>query len=94
MNTTEIKVTEMNKAMDVAQAYDDAAWYDCISSEGCYSRAIAAAHELGGIETYNSNDEESRGISFAPTRTFEFNDSSSAYVSYSGVYVILPNEPY
>ena len=55
MNTTEIKVTEMNKAMYVAQAYDDAAWYDSISSEGCYSRAIAAAHELGGVDVANSN---------------------------------------
>ena len=93
MNTTEIKVTEMNKAMDVAQAYDDAAWYDNISSEGCYSRAIAAAHELGGLEVANSNDGN-HAISFAPTITFEFDDASSAYVSYGGVYVILPNEPY
>ena len=94
MNTTEIKVTEMNKAMDVAQAYDDVAWYDNISSEGCYSRAIAAAHELGGIEIYNSNDGQSSGISFAPTCTFEFDDSSSAQVTYGGVFVIVPNEPY
>ena len=87
MNTTEIKVTEMNKAMDVAQAYDDAAWYDNISSEGCYSLAVAAAHELGGIEIYTSNDGSS-SISFAPTRTFEFDDASSAQVTYGGVFVI------
>ena len=93
MNTTEIKVNEMSKAEYVAQAYDDVAWYDNISSEGCYSRAIAAAHELGGIEIYNSNDGNST-ISFAPTRTFEFDDLSSVQVTYGGVFVILPNEPY
>ena len=83
----------MSKAEYVAQAYDDVAWYDNISSEGCYSRAIAAAHELGGVELENSNDGNG-SKSFAPTITFEFDDSSSAYVSYGGVYVILPNEPY
>ena len=80
------------KAMDVEQAYDAAQW-DNISSEGCYSLAIAAAHELGGIEVYNSNDGN-RTISFAPTRTFEFDDSSSAQVTYGGVFVIEPNQPY
>ena len=93
MNTTEIKVTEMNKAMDVAQAYDDVAWYDNISSEGCYSSAIAAAHELGGIETYNSNDGNST-ISFAPTRDYEFDDGSKVQITYGGVFVIVPNESY
>lgn len=47
---TEIKVTEMNKSQDVAQAYDDVAWYDNISSEGCYSRAVDTVHVLDGIE--------------------------------------------
>ena len=93
MNTTEIKVTEMTKAMDVAQAYDDVAWYDNISSEGCYSRAIAAAHELGGIEVANSNDGNS-SKSFAPTRTFEFDDASKVQITYGGVFIILDNEPY
>lgn len=51
---TEIKVTEMNKAQDVAQAYDDVTWYDNISSEGCYSRAVETAHELGDIEAQNA----------------------------------------
>ena len=78
MNTT--------KAMDVEQAYDAAQW-DNISSEGCYSHAIAAAHELGGIEIANTNDGNST-ISFAPSRTFEFDDSSSVYITYGGVYVI------
>ena len=82
----------ITKAMDVEQAYD-AANYDNISSEGCYSRAVAAAWELGGIETANSNDGN-RTISFAPTRTFEFDDSSSVQVTYGGAFVILPNEPY
>ena len=75
--------------MDVQQAYDDVAWYDNISSEGCYSRAVATAHTLGGIEIANSNDGN-RAYSFAPTITFEFDDASSVYVSYGGAYVILP----
>ena len=82
----------ITKAMDVEQAYDAANWEN-ISSEGCYSLAVAAAHELGGIEVYNSNDGNS-SISFAPTRTFEFDDASSAQVTYGGVFVILPNELY
>ena len=79
MNTT--------KAEDVQQAYDTAAWDDNVSSEGCYALAVAAAHEFGGVETYNSN-AGNRTISFAPTRTFEFDDKSSAQVTYGGVYVI------
>ena len=84
MNTTEIK--RYTKAMDVEQVYDTAQWDDNIHSEGCYSLAIAAAHELGGIEVYNSNDGNST-ISFAPTRTFEFDDGSSAQVYYGGVFL-------
>ena len=76
----------ITKAQEVKQAYDAAQW-DNISSEGCYALAVAAAHELGGIEVYNSNDGN-RTISFAPTRTFEFDDSSSAQVTYGGVFVI------
>ena len=87
---TEIK--QYTKAEDVAEAYYAAQYENC-SSEGCYSLAIAAAHELGGVETYNSNDGN-RTISFAPTRTFEFDDGSSAQVCYGGVFVIVPNEPY
>ena len=82
MNTMHV----YTKAEDVAEAYDAAQW-DNTHSEGCYALAIAAAHELGGIEVDNSNDGNST-ISFAPTRTFEFEDSSSAYVSYGGVYVV------
>ena len=78
--------TKYTKAQDVEQTYDAAQWDNI--SEGCYSLAIAAAHEFGGIEIYNSNDGQSRGISFAPTRTFEFDDSSSAQISYGGVFVI------
>ena len=85
--------TNFTKAMDVEQAYYAAAWDNNIHSEGCYALAVAAAHELGGIEVANSNDGN-RAYSFAPTRTFEFDDSSSVYVSYGGVYVIAPNEPY
>ena len=79
--------TKYTKAEDVEQAYDAAAGNDNIWSEGCYSLAIAAAHSLGGIEIYNSNDGNST-ISFAPTRTFEFDDESSAQITYGGVYVI------
>ena len=80
------------KAQEVEQAYDAAQW-DNIHSEGCYALAVAAAHELGGVEIENSNDGNG-SKSFAPTRTFEFDDSSSVYVSYGGAYVIVPNEPY
>ena len=76
----------------VEQIYDTAAWDDNIHSEGCYALAVAAAHELGGVELENSNDNGSK--SFAPSITFEFDDKSSVYVTYGGVYVIAPNEPY
>ena len=92
MNTTEIKQTANTKAEDVAEAYDAAAYDNC-HSEGCYALAVASAHELGGIEVYNSNDGNHK-ISFAPTRTFEFDDSSSAQITYGGVFVIAPNQPY
>ena len=75
----------ITKAEQVKQAYDAAQWYN-FSSEGCYSAAIEAAHELGGIAVYNSNDGN-RSISFAPTRTFEFDDLSSAHVTYGGVFL-------
>ena len=75
----------MNKAEQVSQAYNDTAW-DNIHSEGCYRCAIATAHELGGIEIYNSNDD-SRTFSYAPTREFEFDDSSSVWIEYGGVYL-------
>lgn len=82
----------INKAEQVEQAYDAAQW-DNISSEGCYSRAVATALELGGVETANSNDNN-RTYSFAPTRNFEFDDASSVQVTYGGVFVVLPNEQY
>ena len=75
------------KAQDVEQAYDAAQWDDNLHSECCYALAIATAHEFGGVEIANSNDGNST-ISFAPTRTFEFDDSSSAQITYGGVYVI------
>ena len=81
------------KAMQVEQTYDAANWEEGIHSEGCYALAVDVAQNLGGIEISNSNDGNS-SWSFAPTRTFEFDDSSSAYVSYGGVYVIEPNQPY
>ena len=73
------------KAQQVEQAYDDALW-DNLYSEGCYALAIDAAVTLGGIEVTNSIGNRSE--SFAPTRTFEFDDSSSAQVTYGGVFVI------
>ena len=83
----------MNKAEKVEQAYDDACWFANFSSEGCYREAVDTAYELGGIEVYNSNDGNS-SWSFAPTRTFEFDDLSSVYIMYSGASVIVPYEPY
>lgn len=74
------------KAQEVEKAYVEAN-YEHISSEGCYSRAIAAAHKFGGFETANSNDGN-RTISFAPTREFKFNDESRVQVAYGGVFVI------
>ena len=85
--------TKYTKAQDVEQVYDTAAWDDNIHSEGCYALAIAAAHEFGGVEVQNSNDGNS-SKSFAPARTFEFDDASSVYIMYGGVYVIEPNQPY
>ena len=83
MNT---KYTKYTKAQQVQQMYDDAQW-DHISSDGCYSIAIAEAQHLGGKEIYNANDEQS-SKSFAPTRTFEFDDSSIAQITYGGVYAV------
>ena len=80
MNTMRV----YTKAEDVAEAYDAAAFDNC-HSEGCYALAVDAAHNLGGVETSNSNDHNS-SWSFAPTRTFEFDDSSTAQVTYGGVF--------
>ena len=84
---------DLTKAEYVEQAYYDAAWYDDMPSEGCYALAVAAAHELGGIEVANSNDGNS-SKSLAPTRTFEFDDTSKAHITYGDVFIILNNEPY
>ena len=86
MNTnTNTNTNTITKAMDVEQAYDVAAWEHNTHSEGCYALAVDAAHNLGGVEIYNSNDNNS-SWSFAPTRTFTFDDASTAYVTYSGVF--------
>lgn len=82
----------INKAEKVEAAYDDACWFANFSSEGCYRAAVDTAHELGGIETANSNDGN-RTISFAPTREFMFDDASSVQVTYTGVFVV-PDESY
>ena len=75
------------KAMNVEQAYDVAAWEHNTHSEGCYALAVDAAIDLGGVELENSNDGNS-SKSFAPSLTFVFDDSSTVYVTYGGVYVI------
>ena len=75
----------ITKAMQVENAYDEAAFEHNTHSEGCYALAVDAAQNLGGIEIYNSNDNNS-SWSFAPSRTFEFDDSSSVYITYSGVF--------
>ena len=85
-------ISQLNKAQLVEEAYDFA-WNNKRSTEFCYAMAVHAARELGGVELENSNDGNG-SKSFAPTITFEFDDSSSVYVSYGGVYVIAPNEPY
>ena len=72
------------KAEDVSEVYDAAQWENT-HSEGCYALAVDAAQNLGGIETSNTNDGNS-SISFAPSRTFEFDDSSSVYITYGGVW--------
>ena len=76
----------ITKAMDVAQAYDEASFEHNTHSEGCYALAVDAAHNLGGVEIYNHNDGNNTW-SFAPTRIFEFDDLSTAEVTYGGVFV-------
>ena len=68
------------KAEKVKTVYYRAAWDELLSSEGCYSLAIEAAHDLGGVETYNSNDGN-KTYSFAPIRTFEFDDGTAVTVT-------------
>ena len=82
------------KAQEVEQAYYAAVLDYNISSEGCYALAIETAHELGGIEIYNSNSNGGSSISSEPVRTFEFDDSSAAQVMWGGVFVIVPNQTY
>ena len=77
----------LTKAQAVEQVYDTASWDDNLHSEGCYALAIDAAVTLGGIEVENSNDGEG-SKSFAPSITFEFDDSSSVYVTYGCAYVM------
>ena len=81
----------INKAEQVEQAYD-ATVVANYSSQGCYRKAVETAHELGGIDVFNSNDGNS-SWSCAPIRTFEFDDASSAQVTYDGVFVIA-YQPY
>ena len=75
----------MNKAQAVEQVYDTAAWDNNTHSEGCYSLAIAAAHDLGGVESYNSNDGQG-SKSYAPTRTFDFDDGTAVTVTYGACF--------
>ena len=77
------------KAEQVDAVYYEAAWDNNTHSEGCYALAVHAACELGGVEVQNANDDGS--TSYAPSRTFEFDDSSSVYVSCGGTYVIEPS---
>ena len=73
------------KAEKVETVYYRAAWDELLSSEACYSLAIAAAHDLGGVETYNSNDGN-RSKSFAPSRTFDFDDGTAVTVTYGACF--------
>ncbi len=81
---------QFTKAEDVEEAYDSAAYDNC-HREGCYAIAVVTARELGGIEVANSNDGNYMK-SFAPSRTFEFDDASNAQVTYGGVYVIATKD--
>ena len=83
----------ITKAQEVEQTYYAAVLDYNIHSEGCYALAVDAAVTLGGTEVYNSN-YGNMSKSFAPTREFKFDDGSSVQVTYGGVFVILPNEPY
>ena len=76
----------MNKAEQVYEVYYTAKWDNNTHSEGCYALAVHAALELGGVEVQNSNDGQS-SKSYAPSILFEFDDSSSVYVTYGGTYV-------
>ena len=70
--------TTLTKAEQVVLAYNDASYdYD---SEACYCFARATAQELGGVEIYNSNDDE-----YHPGREFKFEDNSLAYITLAGV---------
>ena len=73
------------KAAKVAQAYDDAS-QDNICTEGCYTLAVMTARKLGGVEVANSNYANS-SISFAPNVIFEFDDNSTAQVTFGGVFL-------
>ena len=65
METTNQKETKMNKAEQVDNVYYTAAWDNNTHSEGCYSLAVHAAWELGGVEVQNANDDGS--TSYAPS---------------------------
>ena len=84
---------KLTKAEIVEGTYDVARWFANFSSEGCYREAIDIAHELGGVEVYNSNDGNS-SWSPVPTRTFEFDDETKAQIEYDGVFIIETNEQY
>ena len=75
----------MNKAEKIEQVYD-VAQQRSTPSGGCYSLAVHAAWEFGGVEVQNANGDGS--TSYAPSRTFAFDDGSSVFIMYGGVYVI------
>ena len=83
---TQKEIKMYTKAQEVEQVYDVAQWDNHVYSEGCYALAVAAARELGGVEVQNANDDGS--TSYAPSRTFEFDDNSSVYIMCGGVCVI------
>ena len=73
------------KASMVASAYYDA-MMDGFSSESCYTVAVMTARGLGGVEIANSNYANS-SISFAPNVIFEFDDNSTAQITFGGVFL-------
>ena len=77
-------MNKMNKAQQVCDAYDTP-WGEGMGSDACYSFAIEAAHDLGGVELWNSN-VGNRTYSFAPSRTFEFDDGTVVTVTYGSAF--------
>ena len=72
----------VTKAMKVEEAYYNAA-ADKATLKSCHRHAVSTALNLGGIVIDNTDNSVN---DFAPIVTFEFNDASTAEVTYGGVF--------